>query len=194
MILKEVRKNKIESRIIVFFSTIIFGIFVFIILLAMISPSIEENNHYYNNGSYYTNTSIQTDLILTALTLTVPICVITSLITYYNCDKIVLHLNGAKQVSYNEYPELTTIMDNLCIATGLPRPKLYIMQDTALNAFATGRNAKNAVIVVTSGLISKLDKYELEGVLAHELSHIKNYDILLRNCYICFCRNSRNTF
>ena len=71
-------------------------------------------------------------------------------------------------------------MEGLCLATGLPMPKLYVMEDSAMNAFATGRNPKHSVICVTTGLLNRLDKYEIEGVLAHELSHIRNYDILLQ--------------
>ena len=71
-------------------------------------------------------------------------------------------------------------IEGLCIAADLPMPKLYIMDDMSPNAFATGRNPKHAVVCVTTGLMQKLDSYELEGVLAHELSHIKNYDILRR--------------
>jgi len=100
-------------------------------------------------------------------------------ISYYNSDKIVLKLNGARPANEHEDRELQLLLDGILIASGLPRPKLYVIDDMSLNAFATGRNPENSVICVTKGLIEKLDKYELEGVLAHELSHIKNYDILL---------------
>jgi len=105
--------------------------------------------------------------------------IITSFITYYNSDKIVLKLNGARPATNEENRQLKLLLEGLLIASGLPEPKLYIIDDMSLNAFATGRNPENSVICVTKGLIEKLDKYELEAVLAHELSHIKNYDILI---------------
>ena len=88
-------------------------------------------------------------------------------------------MNGARPATKEQDLLLTTLLDGLCIASGLPKPKLYVINDSCPNAFATGRNPEHAVICVTTGLLEKMDKYELEGVLAHELSHIKNYDILL---------------
>ena len=117
-------------------------------------------------------------------TIAVPIAVIFSIIAswgaYYNSDKIVLSLNGARPATREENQRMYESLESLCIAAGLPMPKLYIMDDLSPNAFATGRNPEHAVICVTTGLMEKLDSYELEGVLAHELSHIKNYDILLQ--------------
>ena len=114
----------------------------------------------------------------------IPIAIIISIITswgaYYNSDKIVLSLNGARPATREENQRMYESLEGLCIAAGLPMPKLYIMDDLSPNAFATGRNPEHAVICVTTGLMQKLDSYELEGVLAHELSHIKNYDILLQ--------------
>ena len=104
---------------------------------------------------------------------------ISAFTSYYNSDKIVLSLNKARVATKEEYAQLNNILEGLCLATGLPIPKLYIMEDSAMNAFATGRNPNHAVICVTTGLLNRMDKYEIEGVLAHELSHIRNYDILL---------------
>ena len=104
---------------------------------------------------------------------------ISALVSYFTCDKMVLSLNGAKIATKTEFLQLNEILEGLCIAANLPLPKLYVIESDALNAFATGRNPKNSVICVTTGLIKKLDKNEMEGVLAHELSHIKNYDILV---------------
>lgn len=104
---------------------------------------------------------------------------ITSIISYYASDKIVIKANHAREATRKEYLELNEILEALCLGAGLPKPKLYVMDTESPNAFATGRNPKNAAICVTTGLLKKLDKYELEGVIAHELSHIKNYDILL---------------
>jgi len=98
-------------------------------------------------------------------------------ISYYYSDKIVLKISGAKPVSREENPYLYHLVDGLAIAAGIPSPKCYIIEDSAPNAFATGRDPNNAVICVTTGLLKKLNRAELEGVIAHEMSHIKNYDI-----------------
>jgi len=103
--------------------------------------------------------------------------VFSALISYYFSDSITLALSKAKEVDRNTNQELYRIVENLCIAAGLPTPRIYIIDDTAPNAFATGRDPKHAVVCVTTGILEKLDKTELEGVIAHELSHIGNYDI-----------------
>jgi heat shock protein HtpX len=102
---------------------------------------------------------------------------ISSFISYFFSDKITLAISGAKEIDLKQNQELYQIVENLTIAGGLPMPRVYIIEDTAMNAFATGRNPKNAVVCVTTGLLSRLNRTELEGVLAHELSHIGNYDI-----------------
>lgn len=104
---------------------------------------------------------------------------IMSVISYWYSDKIVLSLAKATPVSENDDPRLYNTVENLAITAGLPMPQIYIIFDSAPNAFATGRNPQNAVIAVTTGLLEKLNKTELEGVLAHELSHIGNRDILI---------------
>lgn len=154
MILEEVRKNKISSFFIV-------SIFIIVIMIGVYAICM-----YFDLGSLS---------IVFALTFSI----VPSLISYYNCDKMVLALNGARPATQQQDLLIDSILENLCIASGLPKPKLYVIQDNALNAFATGRNPQNAVICLTTGIIEKLNKYELEGVIAHELSHIKNYDILL---------------
>jgi len=99
--------------------------------------------------------------------------------SYFFSDKIVLFTTGAKPADKKSFFDFYTVTENLCIAAGLPMPKLYVIDDAAPNAFATGRNPKHAVVCATTGLLSKLDRAEIEGVVAHELSHVKNYDILL---------------
>lgn len=102
--------------------------------------------------------------------------------SYFAGDKTILGLSRAKLVSESnslEEQKIQHLVENLCITTGMPMPKVYIVNDPAPNAFAVGRGPKHASIALTSGLISKLDKAELEGVIAHELSHVRNYDILL---------------
>jgi heat shock protein HtpX len=100
--------------------------------------------------------------------------------SYYSSDKIVLAISRAKPVEKKDYPYLYNVVEGLAIAAGLPKPRCYIIDDTAPNAFASGRNPKNSVIVVTKGLLQKLNRVELEGVIAHEMSHIKNYDVLVQ--------------
>lgn len=101
-------------------------------------------------------------------------------VSYYYSDKITLVVSGAHEAPRHEpFLELHRIVENLALTAGLPKPKVYVIQDSAPNAFATGRNPKHAVVAVTTGLLDKLNKRQLEGVIAHELSHIGNYDILL---------------
>src|SRR4030066_1805849 len=100
--------------------------------------------------------------------------------SYYYSDKIVLAMSKARPVTKEEFPYLYNVVEGLTIAAGPPPPRCYVIDDTAPNAFATGRNPKNSVIVVTTGLLDKLNRVELEGVIAHEMSHIKNYDVLLQ--------------
>ncbi len=99
--------------------------------------------------------------------------------SYFYSDKLVLATSGAKYVSEKENPELYHILENLAIGDGLPKPKLYLINDLSPNAFATGRDPGHASVAVTQGLLQTLNKSELEGVLAHELSHVKNYDTRL---------------
>lgn len=97
--------------------------------------------------------------------------------SYYYSDKIVLAISGARLVEEKSNPELYRLVENICIAAGLPKPKIYTIDDSAPNAFATGRDPNHASICFTTGILSKLNRMELEGVVAHELSHVKNYDI-----------------
>lgn len=101
--------------------------------------------------------------------------------SYWFSDKIALSINGAKEADSKEYLELHRIVENLAITAGLPKPRVFIITDPAPNAFATGRNKNHAVVAVTTGLLSILDRSELEGVIAHELGHIGNKDILLQS-------------
>lgn len=113
------------------------------------------------------------------LYLAVGFSIISSFVSYWYSDKIVLAMSDAKEVKFETNKELYRIVENLCITAGLPVPKIYIINDTAPNAFATGRDPEHAVVAVTIGLLQKLDRSELEGVIAHELSHVGNRDILI---------------
>jgi len=137
---------------------------LFIIFLSAIA-------YVYASASGY-NTSLY---LLFAATLST----IMSISSYYFSDKIVLATSGAKPVTKESHAELFNVLENLSIGSGIPMPKLYLIHDSSPNAFATGRDPEHAVVAVTTGLLEKLTRTELEGVLAHELSHIKNFDIRL---------------
>ena len=120
------------------------------------------------------------DLGSVSIVIALAISIISAFASYYSCDKIVLSMNRARPATEEEYKKLNNILDSLIISSGLEyRPKLYVVDDAQPNAFATGRNPEHSVICVTTALLDRLDYYELEGVLAHELSHIANYDIRL---------------
>ena len=149
------KKNKIESAVII-------GIFILVITLIV----------------YYVCNAL--DLGSFSIVIALIISIATSWGSYYYSDKIVLSLNRVRPATKEEDLKLVNILDSLMVASGLPvKPRLYVVEDAQPNAFATGRNYENAVICVTTGLLEKLDYYELEGVIAHEMSHIKNYDIRL---------------
>ena len=155
MIFESVNKNKIKTSFIVILFFILIGLFVYFL-------------------TYIFGENSQISFVIATIATS-----ITSIISYYASDKIVIKANHARIATREEYLQLNESLEALCIGAGLPVPKLYVMDSDSPNAFATGRNPKNAVVCVTTGLLKKLDKYEIEGVLAHELSHIKNYDILL---------------
>lgn len=100
-------------------------------------------------------------------------------LSYWKSDAIALAVSRAKPAPVEQYPRLHNLVEGLCIAGGLPKPRIYVIDDPSPNAFATGRNPKNAAVAFTTGLLEKMNRVELEGVVAHELSHIKNYDILV---------------
>ena len=109
----------------------------------------------------------------------VVLAILMNFFSYWYSDKIVLAMSRAKEIKKEDAPELYRLVENLSITAGLPMPKVYIIEEAQPNAFATGRNPKNGVVAVTRGLLERLDRVELEGVLAHELAHIGNRDILL---------------
>lgn len=110
--------------------------------------------------------------------------VVMNFLSYWFSDKIVLSISGAREASKEEFYELYTLVENLAITAGLPMPKIYVIEDPAPNAFATGRNEKHATVAFTTGILQILNRTELEGVIAHELAHVKNKDILLQSVVV----------
>jgi len=115
-------------------------------------------------------------------TITIVVVVIASfyaLIQFFAASRLAMAVNGGQEIQKKDAPDLYNIVENLSITTGLPMPRVFIIQDPAPNAFATGRNPKTAMVAVTTGLLQIMDKRELEAVLAHEISHVQNYDIMV---------------
>ena len=152
---EDIRNNKIKTGVIVAIFLVVITLIVYYICMAF-------------------------DLGYISIVIAVVFSIATSWASYYYSDKIVLSINKAHEANQEQYEKLNNILDGLMVSSGLQnRPRLYVVDDHQPNAFATGRNPENAVICVTTGLLEKMDYYELEGVIAHELSHIKNYDIRL---------------
>ena len=152
---EDIKKNKIKSWLIILAFLIFTSLIIYYICMAL---------------------ELGTMSIIIAMIFSI----LSTWASYYYSDKIVLSLNKARPATKEENLKLVNILDSLVVSSGLPvRPKLYIVEDVQPNAFATGRNPENAVICVTTGLLDKLEYYELEGVIAHEMAHIKNYDIRL---------------
>lgn len=107
----------------------------------------------------------------------IPVALAYAVISYFASAKLAIAMNGAKEIDKKDNPRLWNVVENLAITDGMPMPKVYIIPDSGLNAFATGRNPSNAVVAATEGLLNHLTDTELEGVMAHEMGHVKNYDI-----------------
>lgn len=152
---EDIKKNKMKSWIIVLLFLVFIALIIYYICMAL-------------------------DLGKTSIIIAMIFAIVSTWGSYYYSDKIVLSLNKARPATKEENQKLVNILDALVVSSGLQyTPKLYIVEDSQPNAFATGRNPENAVICVTTGLLDKLSYYELEGVIAHEMAHIKNYDIRL---------------
>lgn len=152
---EDIRNNKIKTGIIVFIFLTMITLIIYFICYAL-------------------------DFSEYALFVALAFSIISTIETYYNCDKVVLASVKARPATKEEDLQLTNILEGLMLASGLTvKPKLYVVDSMQPNAFATGRDPEHSIICVTKGLLEKLDYYELEGVIAHELSHIKNYDIRL---------------
>jgi heat shock protein HtpX len=153
-IYEQVDRNKQKSAIII----IGFIVFIFVVAYCM---------SYAFNGD---GSLLGWALILSG---------IMSFTSYYYADRMILSISNAKPATKKDYFDYYTVTENLCMAAQLPMPQLYVIEDTAMNAFATGRDPQHAVVCATTGILARLNRTELEGVIAHELSHVKNYDIRL---------------
>ena len=152
---EDIRNNKIKTGVIISIFLVVITLIVYYVCMAF-------------------------DLGVISIIIAMTFAIGSSLASYYFSDKIVLSINKAHEASPEQYKQLNNILEGLMVSSGLQhKPGLYVVDDPQPNAFATGRNPENAVICVTTGLLEKMDYYELEGVIAHELSHIKNYDIRL---------------
>jgi heat shock protein HtpX len=151
---EQITSNKVKSGFLVFF---------FVIFVVFLGWIFGETTVW---GPYAT--------ILAAIVASVG-----AIVSWYNSDKMVLAISRAHPAEKSRYPHLYNSVEGLAIAAGIPKPSLYVIEDSAPNAFATGRNPEHAAIAVTTGLIDKLNRTELEGVIGHEMSHIANYDTLL---------------
>lgn len=152
---EDIKRNKIKSGFIVLMFLVFISLIIYYICMAL-------------------------DLGSISIVIAMIFSIISTWGSYYYSDKIVLTLNRARPATKEENQKLVNVFEALMVSSGLPcQPKLYIIEDKQPNAFATGRNPENAVVCVTTGLLNKLEYYELEGVIAHELAHIKNYDIRL---------------
>jgi heat shock protein HtpX len=148
----EVRNNKAKSFVLMFF---------FVVIIGLLGAAI---------GLFYNN-------IYVGLIVAIIFSLIYTGIVFVAGGNMILSMSGAKPVTREEFPKLYHAVDGLAVAAGIPAPKAYVINDTAMNAFATGKDPAHASIVVTTGLLAVLNREELEGVVAHEMSHIKNYDI-----------------
>ena len=152
---QDIRKNNIKTGFIIFLFIVVITLIIYFVCMAF-------------------------DLGAFSIVIALVFSIISAWSSYYYSDRIILSLNKARPATEEEDRKLVAILDGLMVASGLKyRPRLYVVDDPQPNAFATGRNPKNSIICVTTGLLNKLDYYELEGVVAHELSHIRNYDIRL---------------
>jgi len=153
-IYKAIASNKIKTIVFIFLFIVFFSLIFY-----LIGYSVGNPKFYFLFGLF--------------------LSIVSGFGSYFYSDKYILFLTKAFPALKTEYFDYYTVAENLAIGSGVPKPKLYVIESSAMNAFATGRNPKNSIICVTSGLLKKLDRTEIEAVISHELSHIQNYDILI---------------
>jgi len=156
----------------------VISIFLFLIFICVVGYFIG----YYLDYRYGFESYFSTIILIAAFI----VALISSFTGYYQSDKLVLQMTGAREISIDKDTRIFYIIEGLSIAAGIPKPKVYIIEEEGMNAFATGRNPGNSVIVLTRGLVDNLNNEELKGVISHEISHIKNYDVLLGTIIVVF--------
>ncbi|MCX6383798.1 MAG: M48 family metalloprotease [Actinobacteria bacterium] len=166
---QQIAANKAKSVFTIIFFVLFIGVVGFFIGLLF--------DYRYGIGSYFS---------IIILVIAFVIALIASFTSYYYSDKIVLQISKAHPIDMETDIRVNYTVEGLSIAAGIPMPRIYIIEENGMNAFATGRNPQNGVIVLTRGIISNLNDEELKGVISHELSHIKNYDILLGTVVVIF--------
>lgn len=160
MLYKQIRQNKIKTIVVVFLYIVLFTI-------------VGAVAGYYMSGDW--RVGIPIALVMG---------IVYSTFMVFQGRNIVMYLNGGREADPVEYKTLHTLVNNMAILAKVPKPKVYVIEDDALNAFATGSSPKYSAVAVTTGLMNKLNRYELQGVIAHEMAHIKNYDVRLQTITI----------
>ena len=181
-----IAQNKRRTWLLVLLFPITFALLGYVFLLGYAHFTSEQRQT--SNAPAYYQTALATEntpldhanrLAITVLPVLWLIAVIWIVISYFSGDQMLLHGAGALEIHSTDQPEIYRLVENLCIAAGLPMPRIYLINDESLNAFATGRDPQHASIALTVGIVKRLERAELEGVIAHELSHVKNRDIRL---------------
>lgn len=181
-----IAKNKRRTWLLVFLFPLAFVLLGYLFLLGISYGSLGRS--YYYDSSYYEETgqnvwqvsiTAANTLAMRFLPVILLLAVVWIIIAYASGDRMIMSSAGGIKITKDEQPEIYRLVENLCISQGLPTPQIYIINDSALNAFATGKDPQHASIALTKGLVQHLERAELEGVIAHELAHIKNYDIRL---------------
>ncbi|MBR4355336.1 MAG: M48 family metallopeptidase [Elusimicrobiaceae bacterium] len=181
---EHIDENKRRTVLLVLLFPLAFALLV-LLTLGLILWFTQDPGEAISSGLVWRGVSLspwQTQLVQWA-TVMVPVCwavaLIWIIISYFSGDKMMLSGVGAIEITRRDQPEIYRLVENLCITRGLPLPRIYIMDDDSLNAFATGRDPQHASVALTKGIVKKLERAELEGVVAHELAHVENRDIRL---------------
>lgn len=175
-----IEQNKRRTWLIALLFPVVFAMWCYLGILAFNYLTLHEKAAMRSGqsswGTIWDHTNLFASYVIPVVAV---LAIVWIVISYFSGDALLLRNADAHEIAKQDNPQLYRLVENLCITRGLPLPRIYIIDDASLNAFATGRKPENATIAVTSGLLEKLDKAELEGVLAHELGHVENRDITL---------------
>ena len=181
---EHIEENKRRTVLLVLAFPVVFAVFTWVVFAVFFWITGHMTDPNASQTVYQTATSTDwTSQLRSTLLILVPLCWLVAMvwmgISFFFGDKWLMSGAGATKVTEQEQPEIYHLVENLCISRGLPVPRIFIMDDNSLNAFATGRDPKHASVALTKGIIQRLERVELEGVIAHELSHVENRDIRL---------------